>query len=87
MTNHNSWAKALVIKLTTQMALVQYHAAERVKRKGGHDIAQACAAVAAREQLLDAGSAANAIEFSIKAGMYINAQVNTIHYLKSQPCQ
>jgi hypothetical protein len=72
-TKNQSWAKALTEHLIIRMARVQLHAAYRVQQNGGHKIAQASAAVAARTCLLDGDSAASAIYNGVKAGMHINA--------------
>lgn len=81
MSHRQSWAQSLTLTLITRMKRVQIHAAYRVQRKGGHQVAQACAAVAARDSLLDGLSAASAIANGIAIGMRINSEVNTIHYL------
>lgn len=85
MNNQQNWAQTLTQKLTDQMARVQIHAAYRVHKKGGHEAAQACASFAARESLLDGGSAANAIANGVTIGMKINAEVNTVHHLSVRP--
>jgi len=86
MNKNNNWAQALTNKVIRQLALVQSCAAQRVRKKGGHQVAQACAAIAARESLLDGCSAASAIANGITMGMRINAQVNTIKNLTVKSC-
>jgi len=86
MTIEPNWAQQLTKKLITRMKLVQLHAAYRVQQKGGHQAAQICAAVAARERLLDGGSAANAIDTGVKVGMKINVAMTKTHHLTMRPC-
>jgi len=85
MVTEKSWAKALENKLITRMALVQRHAAYRVHKKGGRAVAQVSAAAAARESLLDGGSAANAIANGITMGMKMNGIANIVHHLSTRP--
>lgn len=86
METPKNWAQALTHKIMMKMVLVQLCAAQRVQKKGGHQVAQACAAIAARESLLDGCSGASAIANGITMGMRINAQVNTIKNLMVKSC-
>ncbi len=84
MNQPTSWAAALVNQLIMRVVMAQTAAVYRVRRQGGHQVAQACAAITVREQLIDGATAATAIQLGIKTGMKINREAQPLSQIKAR---
>lgn len=84
MNKPPSWSAALVDQLIMRVVMAQTAAVYRVQQKGGHQVAQACAAITVRESLIDGATAATAIQLGIQTGMKINRETQPLSQIKAR---